>query len=133
MNVSKKRKNSHTIEGVKILNPNECELKATRLTDIENFKIFLIRPGCDTAPIHLINRTFSSCKSASLNSFITNSKVLSSPYLRTVLYTADLKSAGMVDLPLQCASNLLRVLARDACSPLRPIQPSIRPFNNASK
>ena len=48
----------------------------------------------------------SSCRSASFKSCITDSKVLPSPCLSTVLYTADLKSAGMVDSPLQCASNL---------------------------
>ena len=65
------KKKIHTIEGIKILNPNECELKAEaiRPTDIKNSKTFLIRSRCDTAPIHLINPTFSSCRSASFNSW----------------------------------------------------------------
>ena len=46
------KKNFHTIEGIKILNPNESELKAEaiRPTDIENSKSFLIRSGCDQLP-----------------------------------------------------------------------------------
>ena len=130
-----KKKNFHTIEGIKILNPNECELKAEaiRPTDIENSKTFLIRSGCDTAPIHLINQTFSSCRSAYFNSWPESLKVLTTPCLRTVLYTAALKYTRMVDSPLQCASNLLRASARVAWSPLRPLQPNTRPLNSASK
>ena len=129
------KKNFHPIEGIKILKPNEFELKAEaiRPTDIENSKTFLIRSGCDTAPIHLLNQAFSSCRSASFNSWPQSLKVLTTPCLRTVLYTAALKYTGMVDSPLQCPSNLLRASARVAWSPLRPIQPNTRPLKSASK
>ena len=100
---------------------------------MEKSNTFLISSGCDTAPIHLINRTFSSCKSASLNSFNMASKLTSSPCLRTVLYTADLKSAGMVDSPAQWAWNRLRASARVAGWPYLPKRPIIRPRKRASR
>ena len=102
-------------------------------TDKEKSHTFLIRSGCDTAPMHLINRTFSSCRSASFKSCITDSRVLPSPCLRTVLYTADLKSAGMVDSPLQCASNLFCASATVAGWPYLPKRPIIKPLRRASR
>ena len=63
----------------------------------------------------------------------TEFKVLTTPCLRTVLYTAALKYTGTVDSPLQCASNLLRASAKVGWSPLRPIQPNTRTLNSASK
>ena len=104
-----------------------------RLTDNEKSKTFLMSSGCDTPPMLLISRTFSSCKSASLNSFMMASSALASPCLRTVLYTADLKSAGIVDSPLQWASNLLRASSIVVGSPLRPITPRTNPLKRASK
>ena len=104
-----------------------------RLTDNEKSKTFLMSSGCDTAPMLLISRTFSSCKSASLNSFMMASSVLASPCLRTVLYTADLKSAAIVDSPLQWASNFLRASSIVVGSPLRPITPRTKPLKRASK
>ena len=108
-------------------------LNQIKLTDMEKANTFLISSGCDTAPIHLINRTFSSCKSASLNSFIMASKMTSSPCLRTVLYTADLKSAGMVDSPAQWAWKRVRASARVAGWPYLPKRPIIRPLRRASR
>ena len=108
-------------------------IQAVEPTDMEKSNTLLISSGCDTAPIHLINRTFSSCKSASLNSFIMASKVTSSPCSRTVRYTADLKSAGMVVSPLQWASNLLRASVIVAGLPPCPIQPRTRPLKSESK
>ena len=108
-------------------------VKCLRLTDKEKSKTFLISLGCVTVPMVLISRTLSSCKSAFLNSCIMASSVLASQFLRTVLYTADLKSAGIVASPLQWASNLLWASVIVAEWPLRPRTPRTIPRKRASR
>ena len=103
------------------------------LTDMEKSKTFLMSSGCETAPMVLINRTFSSCKSASLNSFIMASSVAASPCLRTVPYTAERKSAGTVDSSLQWAWNLFLASATMSWRPNLPRQAIISPRRRASR
>ena len=104
----------------------------SRLTDNENSKTFLISPGWGTAPMVFINRTFSSSKSASLKRFVMASSVLASPCFITVLYTADRRSAGIVDSPLQWESNLSRASASVGVS-LRPMTLRAKPLRRASR
>ena len=108
-------------------------VKCLRLTDKEKSKTFLISSGCVTVPMVLISRTLSSCKSAFLNSFIMASSEVASPFLRTVLQTADLKSAGIMASPLQWVSNLLRASLTVAEWLLRPRTPRTVPRKRASR
>ena len=129
----RKRKKKETKGKQKEKEKRRGMVKCLRLTDKEKSKTFLISLGCVTVPMVLISRTLSSCKSAFLNSCIMASSVLASQFLRTVLYTADLKSAGIVASPLQWASNLLWASVIVAEWPLRPRTPRTIPRKRASR